>query len=162
AATGIAGVAILAFVILIVSKLISRDSSSLGGAVSDVATYSQPIVSIGAKFHPFWKAVIEDGLSRLGFALVVLVLGLSLPAWRRQGGGRLVRSVGETPLVAIFSVTAEPPRWFRTGDARTAFARLKRLRWFDTSRIDVQQMVAKTVHAGGRPVVAFQRQRERP
>ncbi len=158
----LAGVAVLAFVGLIAVRTWSGSAPSLGSAATDVVTYSQPVVSLGAGLHPAWKAFFEDVLSRLAFALVVLGAGLSFAAWRRDVKGRLVRRVGETDLASTFSMKLDIPRWFRTVEARAAFDRLKRVRWSETNVIDVAATIANTVRAGGRPVVAMQRRRELP
>jgi hypothetical protein len=129
---------------------------------TDVAGASHPVISIGFGVNPFWKPYIEDGLSRLAFAAVVLIAGLCFGAWRREARGRLVRQVGDTDLVSRFRLVAKAPRWFRTIDARTAFDRLKRVRWRDTDNIDPQQTILKTIRGGGRPTIEYKRLRELP
>ncbi|MHB8271167.1 hypothetical protein [Bradyrhizobium sp.] len=136
--------------------------ASPGDAATDVATASHPVVSIGFGVNPYWKPYIEDALSRLAFAAVVLIAGLSFGAWRGEAKGRLVRQVGDTDLVSRFRLVAKAPRWFRTIDARTAFDRLKRVRWRDTDNIDARQTILKTIRGGGRPTIEYKRLRELP
>jgi hypothetical protein len=161
-AAGLGAVALIAFVGIVANRLWSGASETAAHAAGSVVTYSQPMLSIDVGLSPFWKPIIEDGLSRLAFAAAVLFVGLSFAAWRRDPKGRLVRRSGEVDLVNVFRVVAAAPRWFRTIDARMAFDRLKRVRWLDTYSIDVEQTVARTTRSGGRPVIVYKRQRELP
>jgi hypothetical protein len=157
---GVAGAIVLLLLGIVAVKF--SGGASPGQAATDVATASHPVVSICFGVNPYWKPVIEDGLSRLAFAAAVLIAGLSLGAWRREAKGRLVRQVGDTDLVSRFRLVAKAPRWFRTIDARTAFDRLKRVRWRDTDNIDARQTILKTIRGGGRPTIEYKRLRELP
>ena len=107
-------------------------------------------------------AALESGLSRVLFALPVLLLGFGFQAWRRDTAAQLSREIGGANLLEKFSVEVETPAWFHTSAARVALESLKRFRSFETKRIDARRTIARTVHAGGRPVVVNQRRRERP
>jgi hypothetical protein len=157
---GVAGAIVL--LLLVIAAMKFSGGASPAVVATDVAAASHPVVSIGFGVNAYWKLVIEDALSRLAFAAVVLITGLSFAAWRREAKGRLVRQVGDTDLVSLFSLAAKAPRWFRTIDARTAFDRLKRVRWRDTENIDGQQTILKTIRGGGRPTIEYKRQRELP
>jgi hypothetical protein len=161
-AAGLVAFAVVVLLAILLVKMISG-GASFGDAASEITTYRSPVVGLPTLLDPYWQGIVEDVLSRLLFALPVLLVGFSLASWRAASGeGRLSRRFGETNLVDVFRLPVELPKWFRLGDARLAFDRLKRSRWFATNRIDVAETIAETVHAGGRPVIAWERQQERP
>ena len=158
----LAAAAAAALVGIIAWQVIGDDTPTVVKTATNVVSYKQPVFSLDFGLDPFWKDLLENLLSRLGFAAVVVVLGLSYAAWRGEVKGRLVRRVGEADLVQTFSLTAEPPGWFRTLDARSAFDRLKRVRWSNTGQVDVQETVARSTRSGGLPVIVNKRLRELP
>jgi hypothetical protein len=159
---GAVAVAVIAFGVALLVKM-SSGGSTLISAAQEIGGYRSPVIGLPTLLGPFWQAILEDILSRGIFAAVVLFAGFALLSWRSgAGSGRLARKFGEASLVDVFRLAVNLPNWFRTIDARRAFDRLKRSRWFDTNRIDVARTIAETVHAGGRPVVAWDRLRERP
>jgi hypothetical protein len=160
-AAGLLTLAVVAILGLVLYRLFFGGASDPATAARSVVTYSQPVVSLGADLHPFWKGLIEDVVSRLGFAAVVLLAGLSYTSWRHETKGRLARQTAETNLIEQFAFTTDPA-WFRSVDARAAFDRLKRLRLFDTDLIDVPRTVAKAVRAGGAPIEIVRKQQREP
>jgi hypothetical protein len=161
-ATGLLSLALAGVATLIVTRVLNGSAPDTATAAASIVRYSQPLISLDVGLDPFWRRVIEDALSRLGFAVGVLVVGLSFAAWRSELKGRLVRQSGATDLVEPFQFTAEIPNWFRGADARAAFDRLKRVRLFDTDLIDVPETIEKSARSGGLPLVANKRQRELP
>jgi hypothetical protein len=158
-AAGLFGLGVIAVVALIIFAAISGRSAN---PATTVVTYSQPVVSLDFGLDPFWRHVFEDTLSRLGFAAVVLIAGLSFVAWRGELKGRLIRQTEETDFIEPFRFSTEIPKWFRTAAVRAAFDRLKRVRLFDTNIIDVQRTIARTTRSGGLPLVVNKRWRELP
>jgi hypothetical protein len=161
-AAGLVGLGAIVILALIIFMVISGQSTNPATAAATVVTYSQPVVSLDLGLDPFWRRVIEDVLSRLGFAAAVLIVGLSFVAWRGEVRGRLIRQIDETDYIEPFRFSAKIPKWFRTTSARAAFDRLKRARLFDTNIIDVRRTVARSTRSGGLPLIVNKRQHELP